>query len=305
MTPRAIRRAAERQAAKLARKQQNNIAATAITNDNTTEIEEKELSMEQLIASALLVPAVEEEATSEPTPSAKPPISQARLDANRQNAQHSTGPRSSAGKAKVALNAIKTGLTSQVVVMPHEDAREYQLHLARRFKKYAPIGDDEHMLAQQIIDNEWRLARVAPSEAAVYALGYRNFSADFADEEDATTRAALIRAKIMQEFRRDLSNIALQERRLRNHIEKDVAKLEELQASRRAARKSQIEYSVRLFEKEGPDFQPSDAGFDFSRIELETYVAKHATQFRLTGKRPDFDFFLIDYRKAQEQSMAA
>lgn len=38
--------------------------------------------------------------------------SQARLDANRRNALRSTGPRSAAGKARSAQNALKHGLAS-------------------------------------------------------------------------------------------------------------------------------------------------------------------------------------------------
>jgi hypothetical protein len=59
-----------------------------------------------------------ESATSEPSDSAK--LSDAQLAANRANAQHSTGPTSAAGKAKVSLNAVKTGLTGRTVLLSSE-----------------------------------------------------------------------------------------------------------------------------------------------------------------------------------------
>ena len=40
---------------------------------------------------------------------------------NRENAQHSTGPKTEAGKQKSSLNALRHGLTGQTVVMPAED----------------------------------------------------------------------------------------------------------------------------------------------------------------------------------------
>jgi hypothetical protein len=52
-----------------------------------------------------------------------------RTEINRANAQHSTGPKTESGKQKSSLNALRHGLTSQIVVMPTEDLAAYQLHL--------------------------------------------------------------------------------------------------------------------------------------------------------------------------------
>ena len=46
---------------------------------------------------------------------------QKQIDANRRNAQHSTGPKTEAGKGRASLNAWRHGLTGQVATMPHED----------------------------------------------------------------------------------------------------------------------------------------------------------------------------------------
>jgi hypothetical protein len=45
---------------------------------------------------------------------------------NRANAQHSTGPRTSEGKRRSSMNAMRHGLTSQVIVMPDEDMQAYR-----------------------------------------------------------------------------------------------------------------------------------------------------------------------------------
>ena len=85
MTPRSIRRAAERQAAKLARKAEKTVAPVR---------------------------------DSEPCPSES--VSTVQLQANRANAQLSTGPKSLDGKATACLNAVKTGLTGRTVLL-HTD----------------------------------------------------------------------------------------------------------------------------------------------------------------------------------------
>src|SRR5882757_3801626 len=50
--------------------------------------------------------------------------SEACLEANRANAQLSTGPRSENGKAKSSLNAVKTALTGSTVLLPADDTAE-------------------------------------------------------------------------------------------------------------------------------------------------------------------------------------
>ena len=229
-------------------------------------------------------------------------ISDARLTANRANAQHSTGPRTQTGKAKSSLNAVKTGLTGQTVVLPSDDAVAYQSHIDRAFAKHKPFDDDEHTLVQAIADTSWRLLRIAPLEAAVYSLGHREFAAEFEDEQDPTTRAGLIKVKTMIHYRRDLSNLALQERRLRNHLEKDKAELETLQKARADKRRSELWLAIRHQEnavERGNTFDPADCGFDFSALELQTYLERTKTQERLTSTRPDFDKFLAAFRKEQ------
>jgi len=313
MSPRAIRRAAERAADKQLRKENPAAPVAAVSSTVLPAAQEPALPAfdEEDDALTLHNPLAEKTLAamavgSSESPGAAPePISDARLAANRENAKLSTGPRTSTGKAKSRLNAIKTGLCSHVVVLPHEDAAEYQQYLDRRFKKFLAVGDDEVILVQSLVDNEWRLARIASLEAGVYTLGTRVFKDEFADEDDPIVRAALIKVKTMQEYRRDLTNLALQERRLRNHIEKDTAKLEELQNRRVTKRKHQIEGCQKLRAREPETFEPSDIGFDFSTAELQAYLNQSANQFRLYATRPDFDLFLAAYRKEKEQVIAA
>jgi len=44
---------------------------------------------------------------------------------NRENSLKSTGPKTEAGKQISSLNALRHGLTSQVVIMPNEDLEAY------------------------------------------------------------------------------------------------------------------------------------------------------------------------------------
>lgn len=87
-------------------------------------------------------------------------ITQKQLVANRRNAQKSTGPRTSEGKALVALNPIKHGLLSKEVLLAHEDENSL-VELGKRLRhQLAPVGELEIMLVDRVISAAWRLRRI-------------------------------------------------------------------------------------------------------------------------------------------------
>src|SRR5580698_475956 len=101
-------------------------------------------------------------------------ISPAQIEANRRNAQKSTGPRTSEGKAVARFNAVKHGvLARQVVVSGHrfqESPEEFAAFHREFFEHLAPVGPVEEMLVEQIITANWRLRRARTAESAEVAL---------------------------------------------------------------------------------------------------------------------------------------
>ncbi len=84
---------------------------------------------------------------------------EAQINANRANAQKSTGPRTPEGKATVAQNALQHGFWSQEVVIKGEDAEEFVLFRAGLLEELAPAGLMELILAERIVSLSWRLGR--------------------------------------------------------------------------------------------------------------------------------------------------
>ena len=158
------------------------------------------------------------------------------LQANRENAQHSTGPRTEEGKAKSSMNAVKTGLTGRTVLLPGDDVAAYREHLACLEERHKPANDAENMLVQSVADIEWRLARIPSLEAGIYAIGRMELGSQFAHEEDQTVRRILTDAKVFLTYQRQLNNLSIQESRLRRQREKDLAELKRLQTERAAQR---------------------------------------------------------------------
>jgi hypothetical protein len=94
------------------------------------------------------------------------------LEANRRNAGLSTGPRTANGKAKVARNALRHGVHSDLPVLPGlERAEDWEAHRDGILQSLAPVGTLEETLAQRVALCAWRLQRAARYEAAITAVG--------------------------------------------------------------------------------------------------------------------------------------
>jgi hypothetical protein len=88
-----------------------------------------------------------------------PTSSDRKITANRANASHSTGPRSSAGKAKSRLNALKHGLRAEQVVIPGEDPRAFEAECAAWSADWQPKSHTRAILVERAAATSWRLRR--------------------------------------------------------------------------------------------------------------------------------------------------
>jgi len=86
--------------------------------------------------------------------------SQAQLLANRLNAQKSTGPRTTEGKAIISQNAVKLGLLAERDVIASESRADFDLYRNQLFDELSPVSPMETMLAERIVTLSWRLKRI-------------------------------------------------------------------------------------------------------------------------------------------------
>jgi hypothetical protein len=112
-------------------------------------------------------------------------ISEARLNANRQNAQRSTGPRTAEGKSISRANSLKHGLTGAGVVLPNEDAAEIERRLAAFQAELEPEGEVGAALVRRAAVLSVRLDRCVSQEAAALSTRIRQVEADFVPPEGA------------------------------------------------------------------------------------------------------------------------
>jgi len=236
MTPRNIRRAAERKARKAAAK-----------------------------AAKQAIPTQSE---AQPVRDEFAGLSAAQLVANRANALFSSGPRTAEGKAKVSLNAVKTGLTGHTVLLPSDDAAHYQDHLLAYQKEFEPSGPQESLLVQSLADTAWRLLRIPALEMAIYASGRAEFASLF-ENHDPAQQPSLIDLHTHLVYEKQLRNLQLQESRLARRREKETAELRALQQERRQKEMQDLDLAAKEYVA---GKQPSELGFEFSTAEIEAYI---------------------------------
>jgi hypothetical protein len=94
--------------------------------------------------------------------------SQAQIDANRRNAEKSTGPRTEAGKAVSRMNGLKHGLDARLIVIDGEDAEDFNALRDGLFRDLAPSSPTELILAQRLAVSAWRMRRAVHMEAILF-----------------------------------------------------------------------------------------------------------------------------------------
>ncbi|HYL33170.1 MAG TPA: hypothetical protein VEU53_08490 [Stellaceae bacterium] len=101
--------------------------------------------------------------------------SKAQLAANRRNAARSTGPKTNAGKAVAARNALRHGLTAEQVVLFDETAASFAAFHAELRAAYEPADAVEEELVERIVMCAWRLRRGARAEAGLIERAMDDF----------------------------------------------------------------------------------------------------------------------------------
>jgi hypothetical protein len=92
---------------------------------------------------------------------------------NKRNARQSTGPRTSAGKAKSSSNALSHGILSRDLLLPDESADQWSALLEQLMTELQPVGTLEQILVERIAVAAWRQRRLVRVETARIQVGQR------------------------------------------------------------------------------------------------------------------------------------
>src|ERR1700688_317054 len=90
------------------------------------------------------------------------------FEANRRNAQKSTGPRTPAGKTAVSMNALRHGLRARTVVLPGENREEFTQLCDDLEVEWHPHSRTEQFYVEQMAVSQWKLIRMEVSEVNIF-----------------------------------------------------------------------------------------------------------------------------------------
>jgi hypothetical protein len=131
--------------------------------------------------------------------------SAAQINANQANAQHSTGPVTAEGKARVSQNAIRHGLTAKHLVIradEHDEFRDFQQSL---FDELAPQGTIEILTFHELLHAAWNLHRFRRIEAELASGGPDDFTSS--ENTAAADRLGRYQARAQRSYYRALAEL--------------------------------------------------------------------------------------------------
>jgi hypothetical protein len=90
------------------------------------------------------------------------------IEANRLNAQKSSGPCTVEGKAASSQNALKTGIDAQSIIIRGEDIADLETLTAEYHLRFHPQTPEQRHYVDCLIRDDWQLRRLAKADAQIW-----------------------------------------------------------------------------------------------------------------------------------------
>jgi hypothetical protein len=205
-------------------------------------------------------------------------ISEKQLEANRANAQKSTGPKTEAGKKRSALNAFRHGLTGHVVVLTEEDREAFNQLSEKTMAELQIMGEHETQIAKTYIMALWNVQKAMAIQETMFTLSLMEDVAGNLNIDDPQAHNAVSNAKAFRENSEAFSRISLYTQRLVNQSKALRKELDEVQAQRFNIARQEIKSAVACYKFKqmmGETFNPAEFGFVCSLDQIRDYDRRH------------------------------
>jgi hypothetical protein len=232
------------------------------------------------------------------------------IAANRRNAQKSPGPSSPEAKAKTRMNAMRDGITGQVITLSDEDRPVFEQLKAELIEDFAPKTTMELRLANSIAWDTWRLDHLRAVEMNLYALGTQDPDCDI-ECEGPQLHTAMSGALTFVKQSKKIGLLSIYEQRLNRSIHKNMDKLAELQADRKHSYEQDLKEEMDIAEANEINGLPYQAptkrsknGIVFSTAEIQAAANRRSVVkvARCTSGGPKRIFFKGAWEQYDDQS---
>jgi hypothetical protein len=131
--------------------------------------------------------------------------SAAQITANQANAQHSTGPVTPEGKARVSQNALRHGLTAKHLVVRDDEREEFLDYQQSLQTELAPQGAIELVTFHELLHAAWNLHRFRRIEVELASANPEDFASS--PNTAALDRLARYQARAQRAYYRALQEL--------------------------------------------------------------------------------------------------
>ena len=90
------------------------------------------------------------------------------IEANRLNAQKSTGPRSVVGKAAIRMNALKSGIDAQSTIIRGENPADLEALTNEYLAAHSPVTPQERFHVDTLIRCDWQMRRLTRADTQLW-----------------------------------------------------------------------------------------------------------------------------------------
>jgi len=215
-------------------------------------------------------------------------VTEKQINANRKNAQKSTGPKTAEGKAAVSQNAVKHGLFTDSLIRG-ENPAVYEAFHDEMLADLAPAGAVETMLAERVISLWWRLRRAErmqnqalddmiekcvtnPLPRSLHVMECHALGVPLGDERCTSDHLPLGRvARLDWAHDKSLERMIMYEKRIESSLHRTMNELKSHQKLRRAERQDAEKEPA----KDGTPNQAVLQAFEPSALNRKTYDDPH------------------------------
>src|SRR5271170_6887358 len=190
-----------------------------------------------------------------------------RAAVNRANAQHSTGPRTDAGKQRSSQNALRHGLTARTPVLPSENPAAYEQHHRKFRDEYQPANATETQLVTELANVSWSLNRIPLLEAELLTQSPAQI--------DTLPKLGIHGTRLSRQFQKTLDQLRLIQSERRNQERRDLRTAAEV---------------LELHKRRGLPWDPATHGFVFSKDQVE----RHSQRLRHQNEANHYAHPLFD-----------
>ena len=231
----------------------------------------------------MYAPDVMPEPAPDPEPAPPKEISEARLLANRNNAQKSTGAKTPAGRARSSLNAVRHGKCGRVVIYySRQDVERHKQCREDLVKEHNPQGTEELNLIETAASFHFKINQAFTMEEGVLADEHEQ-AADF-DTCNEEVHGAIALGRAYEVRQSTLNNSSTYLSRMFRNQQQAMKRFHELKAARLAKEAERLAKEAtdiqkaipvaKYFKMLGKTFDPKQLGFVCSAEQVEQELAR-------------------------------